>query len=189
VDDARRTDNVVQGLAEGARKIGSVVGTISAIAGQTNLLALNATIEAARAGEAGRGFAVVASEVKSLAQQTARATAEISAQVSGIQGATDEAVASIRAIMATIEQSNALAAAIANAMDEQRLATAEIARNVQDTAAGTLKVTDNIAGVSDGAHATEQAAGEVLEAAGDLSRRSEQLAVEVTSFLTGIRAA
>jgi methyl-accepting chemotaxis protein len=189
VDEARRTDKVVHGLAEGARKIGSVVGTITAIAGQTNLLALNATIEAARAGEAGRGFAVVASEVKNLAQQTARATAEISSQISEIQGATDEAVGSIQAITATIEQLNAIAARIADAMEQQRLATEEIARNVQDTAAGTAKVTDNIAGVSDGAHATDQAAGEVLDAAGELSRRSEQLTAEVTSFLTGIRAA
>jgi methyl-accepting chemotaxis protein len=189
VEDASRTDKVVQGLAEGARKIGSVVGTITAIAGQTNLLALNATIEAARAGEAGRGFAVVASEVKSLAQQTARATAEISIQIAEIQGATDDAVGSIRAITATIAQLSAIAANIAAAMEQQRHATDEIARNVQDTAAGTLKVTDNIAGVSQGAQATDRAAGELLDAASDLSRRSEQLTTEVTSFLTGIRAA
>ena len=96
--DANRTDGIVKTLAEGAQKIGDVVGLISTIAGQTNLLALNATIEAARAGDAGKGFAVVASEVKSLANQTAKATDDISQQIAQIQAATKEAVAAIEAI-------------------------------------------------------------------------------------------
>jgi methyl-accepting chemotaxis protein len=101
VTDARRTDSIVQALAEAARKIGDVIGLITSIAGQTNLLALNATIEAARAGEAGKGFAVVASEVKNLANQTARATEEIASQVTHMQSATREAVGAISAIVET----------------------------------------------------------------------------------------
>jgi methyl-accepting chemotaxis protein len=120
VEDTRRTDKVVQALAEGAQKIGDVVGLISSIAGQTNLLALNATIEAARAGDAGKGFAVVASEVKNLATQTAKATEEISRQIAQIQAATKEAVGSIQGIGARISEVSEIAAAIAAAVEKQR---------------------------------------------------------------------
>ena len=113
VKDAQRTNTIVSALAEGADKIGNVVGLITDIAGQTNLLALNATIEAARAGDAGKGFAVVASEVKSLASQTGRATEEIGAQITQIQAATKEAVAAIRGIAASIEEVSAIATSIA----------------------------------------------------------------------------
>ena len=188
-DDARRTDTVVRALADGARTIGEVVGLISNIAGQTNLLALNATIEAARAGDAGKGFAVVASEVKSLATQTAKATDQISQQISQIQAATAEAVAAIQGISSTIGEVNEIAAGIAAAVEEQGAATQEIARNVQRASSGTREVTTNIAGVSEGARSTGSAAGQVLGAAGELSRQSEQLSGEVRQFIAAVKAA
>ncbi len=148
MENARRTDTIVQALADGARQIEHVAELISSIAGQTNLLALNATIEAARAGEAGRGFAVVASEVKSLASQTAEATKEIGTRIAQIQGATKEAVEAIQGITATIEEVSAIAATIAASIEEQGTATAEIARNVTQTAQATHAVTTNIGGVA-----------------------------------------
>ena len=170
----------VRALAEGAQKIGDVVGLISNIAGQTNLLALNATIEAARAGEAGKGFAVVASEVKSLANQTARATEEIGAQIGQIQGATGEAVdGDPRRSPRRSRRSARSRPRIAAAVEEQGAATAEIARNVQQTAAATQEVTTNIAGVSRAATETGAAASQVLGAAGELSKQARRLSREV----------
>jgi methyl-accepting chemotaxis protein len=189
VADANRTDRVVRALAEGAQKIGDVVGLITNIAGQTNLLALNATIEAARAGDAGKGFAVVASEVKNLARQTARATEEIGQQITQIQTATREAVEAIDAIGRTIGEVNQVSAAIAAAVEQQGAATQEIARNVQQTASGTRVVTTNITGVSDGASSTGAAAGQVLGAAGELSRQAERLSGEVGRFIADVKAA
>src|SRR5207237_10444148 len=116
-EEARRTNAVVEGLASGTQKIGEVVTLIQSIASQTNLLALNATIEAARAGEHGRGFAVVASEVKALANQTAKATEEISAQIQDIQDATGEAVNAIQAIGGTIAEIDEISNEIAAAVD------------------------------------------------------------------------
>ena len=189
VSDAQRTDVIVRSLADAAEKIGQVIGLITNIASQTNLLALNATIEAARAGDAGKGFAVVASEVKSLANQTARATEEIGAQIAQIQGATKEAVGAIRDITATIGEVSTIATTIAAAVEEQGSATAEIARNVQQTAQAAQEVTSNISGVSDTAGETGDAAGRLLLAATDLSKQAELLSVEVDSFVTVIRAA
>ena len=189
VNDAKRTDQIVQGLADGAQRIGQVVDIITSIAGQTNLLALNATIEAARAGDAGKGFAVVASEVKGLANQTAKATEEIAGQIAQIQASTHEVVEAIRAISGTIEEVSGIATSIASAVEEQGAATAEIARNVQQTSASTQEVTSNIVGVSQGAQTTGAAAGEVLAAAGELSRQSERLTAEVNSFVANVRAA
>ena len=189
VTDVRRTDMVVRALAEGAQKIGDVVNLITNIASQTNLLALNATIEAARAGDAGKGFAVVASEVKNLAQQTAKATDEIGKQISQIQSATTEAVEAIRGISVVIEEIGMIATMIAAAVEEQGAATAEIARNVQQTAASTQTVTANITGVSQAASDTGMAAGQVLDAAGDLSRQAESLSGEVARFVADVRAA
>ena len=189
VSNAQRTDGIVRALAEGAERIGHVVGLIASIAGQTNLLALNATIEAARAGDAGKGFAVVASEVKSLASQTARATQEISGQIMQIQSATKEAVAAIYGITKTIEEVSSIALSIAAAVEEQGAATAEIARSVQQTARSAQNVTANIAGVSQAATETGAAAGQVLSAAADLSQQAEQLTIEVGSFITEVRAA
>jgi len=189
VTEAQRTDSIVRALAEGAEKIGQVVGLISDIASQTNLLALNATIEAARAGDAGKGFAVVASEVKNLATQTSKATGEIGTQIGQIQAATKEAVEAIRGIAATITEVSTIAASIASAVEEQGSATAEIARNVQETAHATQQVTTNISGVSQSANETGAAASQVLGAAGELSKHSEHLSGEVNTFIADVRAA
>ncbi|MEI9984892.1 MAG: methyl-accepting chemotaxis protein [Aliidongia sp.] len=158
VEETRRTDNTVRGLTETAGRIGEVVKLISNIAGQTNLLALNATIEAARAGEAGKGFAVVASEVKSLANQTAKATEEISAQIAAVQKVTQEAVDAIRSIGGTIGEVSEVATGIASAVEEQGAATQEITRNTQEAARRTREVSETVAGVTDGADATGAAA-------------------------------
>ena len=189
VTEARRADGIMLDLADCARRIGDVVGLITQIAGQTNLLALNATIEAARAGDAGKGFAVVASEVKSLAQQTGKATEEIGAQISQIQTATGQAVEAIKGIAATIEEVSTIATAIAGAVEEQGAATAEIAQHVQQTATSTLAVTANIAGVRQAANDTGTAAHQVLGAAGALSKQAEDLTREVNGFAAGVRAA
>jgi hypothetical protein len=189
VAEARRTDVIVQKLAQGADRIGQIVELIGQIAGQTNLLALNATIEAARAGEQGKGFAVVASEVKNLAQQTAKATGEIGDQVADIQSSVTEAVEAIRRIARTVEQVSAIATNIAGAVEEQGSATAEIARNVQQTAKSAQDVSVNIGGVSAAAAETATTAGTLLDAAGGLSRQAAQLSGEVGSFVAEVRAA
>src|SRR5262245_24433164 len=116
VNEAQTTNDEIAGLAQAAQKIGDVVKLIQDIAGQTNLLALNATIEAARAGESGKGFAVVASEVKSLAVQTAKATEEISAQISAVQSSTSGAVDAIGRIAGRMQEINRFATAVSSAM-------------------------------------------------------------------------
>jgi methyl-accepting chemotaxis protein len=189
VKDAQRTDEVVRALAEGARKIGDIVGLISSIAGQTNLLALNATIEAARAGDAGKGFAVVASEVKNLATQTAKATEDLSEQITRIQADTEEAVKSIKGIGLTINEISEIAVAISAAVEQQGAATQEIARGAQQAAAGTRDVAVNIDGVSQGASSTGSAASQVLGVAGEMLAQSGQLDGEVRGFLAGVKAA
>jgi methyl-accepting chemotaxis protein len=189
VDDAKRTDITVQALAAGAQKIGDVVTLIQDIAGQTNLLALNATIEAARAGDAGKGFAVVASEVKSLANQTAKATEEISGQIDQIREATSQAVTAIREIAETINSISEVSTAIAAAVEQQGAATQEIARNVQQAAAGTQDVTTNITSVKTASTATGDAASQVLGAAGELAIQAEHLTSEVNTFLIDVKAA
>jgi methyl-accepting chemotaxis protein len=189
VDEAKRTDATVQALASGAQKIGEVVSLINDIASQTNLLALNATIEAARAGEHGKGFAVVASEVKSLANQTAKATEEIGAQIVQIQETTKDAVAAIQGIGKTIADINAIAGSIAAAVEQQGSATQEIARNVQQAAQGTQEVSSNIVNVKQAATETGAASNQVLGAAGELARHSNELSKEVETFLASVRAA
>ncbi|MBT3237618.1 MAG: methyl-accepting chemotaxis protein [Rhodospirillaceae bacterium] len=189
VTETERTNNEVQGLAVAAQKIGEVVELISDIAEQTNLLALNATIEAARAGDAGKGFAVVASEVKNLANQTAKATEEISAQIGGIQGATQGAVDAIGGISGIIDEINEITSAIAAAVEEQGAATQEIARNVEQASAGTSEVTTNISGVNQAADDTGEAATEVLSAVNSLTEQSDMLSKQVSEFLRDIKAA
>jgi methyl-accepting chemotaxis protein len=189
VDQAARTDDTVQGLAKSAGRIGEVVGLINTIAAQTNLLALNATIEAARAGEAGRGFAVVASEVKSLASQTAKATDEISEQISDIQKVAGEAIDAIKGIGSIIGEVNEVATAIAAAVQEQGAATQEITRSTQYAAQGTKNVSENITGVKADADASAAAAENVKGASETLESQSQNLGHQVTDFLGKIRAA
>ena len=189
VGQARVTNDRVSQLSKAAGRIGDVVELINTIAGQTNLLALNATIEAARAGDAGRGFAVVASEVKALAEQTAKATGEISQQITGIQGATQESVNAIKEISGTIERLAEISSAIAAAVEEQGAATQEISRNVQQAARGTQQVSSNISDVQRGASDTGAASSQVLSAAQSLSGDSQRLKLEVGRFLDSVRAA
>jgi methyl-accepting chemotaxis protein len=189
VSSARETDNTVQGLAKTAAGIGEVVGLINSIAAQTNLLALNATIEAARAGEAGRGFAVVASEVKSLASQTAKATEEISEQITDIQKVANEAIEAIKGIGGIIGEVNEVATAIAAAVEEQGAATQEISRNTQSAAQGTRNVSENIAGVKADADAAATVAQNVKQASETLETQGLELSNQVTEFLRKIRAA
>jgi methyl-accepting chemotaxis protein len=189
VADAERTNATVGALSTGAEKIGEVVKLIHSIAAQTNLLALNATIEAARAGESGRGFAVVASEVKALANQTAKATEEISAQVAAMQASTGDAVVSIGGITETIAQMSEITVSLSTAIDQQGDATREIARNIQSVAAGSSEISAHIGGVSTAAAATGTAASDVLSNARELDNQSGMLRVAVDEFLTKVRAA
>ncbi|MGJ4931528.1 methyl-accepting chemotaxis protein [Bradyrhizobium sp. HKCCYLS2038] len=189
VDQAQNTNEQVHALSHAATRIGDVVELINTIAGQTNLLALNATIEAARAGDAGRGFAVVATEVKALAEQTARATGEISQQIGSIQATTRGSVLAIQEISTTIGRISEIATAIATAVEEQEAVTQEVSRNVHLAAQGTLQVASNIGDVQRGANETGSASSQVLLSARALSDQSIRLKSGVGTFLDSVRAA
>ncbi|MAY66272.1 MAG: chemotaxis protein [Rhodospirillaceae bacterium] len=189
VTEANHTDEQIQGLARAAQRIGEVVNLITDIAEQTNLLALNATIEAARAGDAGKGFAVVASEVKNLANQTAKATDEISQQIADIQAETQDAVRAIKSITSTISEMSEIASTIASAVEEQGAATSEIARNVEQASTGTQEVTTNIIEVTHSAGETGTAATQVTSVATSLNTQADHLKAQVEKFLEGVRAA
>jgi methyl-accepting chemotaxis protein len=189
VAETQQTDETVRGLAESAGRIGDVVRLISDIAAQTNLLALNATIEAARAGEAGKGFAVVASEVKSLANQTAKATEDIGTQIAQVRNVTQEAVRAIKQISGTIEEVNAVATMIASSVEQQGAAIHEIARNTQLTADRTRDAANSVNAVGEGAAATTESAVAVKGAAGSLGLQATRLREQVDGFMARIRAA
>ena len=187
-EEAGQTNTMVSSLAAAAGRIGEVVRLIDDIASQTNLLALNATIEAARAGEAGKGFAVVANEVKTLANQTAKATQEITAQIGSVQTETDRAVAAIRHIGETINRVDEATASIAGAVEEQNAAIHEITRSVQEAARGTREVSDHIGRVSDGARTSRSAADEVAGSSREMIGHNDELTREIASFLSEVRA-
>jgi methyl-accepting chemotaxis protein len=187
VRQAGNTSGTMKTLAAAANRIGEIVRLINDIASQTNLLALNATIEAARAGEAGKGFAVVASEVKSLANQTARATEDIKNQVNEIQTVAGQAVDAIASIDATIREIDEIGSAIASSVEHQGAATNEIARNVYQAAAGTAEVSSNISGVTAAVDEAAQCAHEVIQSAANLERRSEDLRHQVATLLDQMR--
>lgn len=182
-NEAANTNKLMCGLNEVSEKVSSVVTLISEIAAQTNLLALNATIEAARAGEAGKGFAVVAGEVKSLANQTAKATEEIAQQIRAMQSATSSAVDAVGRIGSIVHEVNDIAGSIAQAIDQQLQATREIAQNMQQAATSTHEVSANTGVVSEAAEATKQAAAEVLQMAGEFVIQSKNIKVQVNEFL------
>jgi methyl-accepting chemotaxis protein len=189
VEETQQTDETVRGLADSATRIGEVVSLISGIAAQTNLLALNATIEAARAGEAGKGFAVVASEVKSLANQTAKATEEIGIQITAVQRVTQDAVRAITRIRGTIDEVNTVATAIAASVEQQGTAVKEIARNTQLAAERTRDASAGVTAMTAETRATTGTAEAVKTAATSLGSQAVQLRGQVDQFMTRIRAA
>lgn len=188
-DHTATSNDRITSLAETSQTIGDVVGLISSIAEQTNLLALNATIEAARAGEAGRGFAIVANEVKSLANQTASATEQISGQVSSLQSSTADSVEAINAISKVMEEIGTSTGLIAAAVEEQKHATSEIVGSVAQAATGTASVADAMSQVSNSVVETDQSAAQVLSASTDVTEQSAQLRDTVGEFLDAVAKA
>ncbi len=185
---ADQANQTIQRLSESADKVSEVVSLISDIAAQTNLLALNATIESARAGEAGKGFAVVASEVKTLANETAKATEEISRHIQEMLDTTNSAVSAIASIQASITEVNSVSLSINAAIEEQTSSTREIARNTREAAVGARSVSDSIEEVSRSAEITKNVSEQVVQASADLGRQATTLQGQVNDFLAHIRA-
>jgi len=187
VKQVENTNTQVLELSNAAGRIGNVVKLITDIAAQTNLLALNATIEAARAGAAGKGFAVVAQEVKALAAQTAKATYEIDAQISGMQAITENSVRAIKGVSDTINWISQISSSIATAMEEQGTATREIAHKTERASKGTADVATNISEVSRAANETGSGSVQVLSSARSLVSESDRLKREVKNFVSMVR--
>ncbi len=188
VQDAEKTNSIVDTLNSATGRIDEVVKLINGIAGQTNLLALNATIEAARAGDAGKGFSVVASEVKNLAGQTAKATDEIQRHIAQVQSTTSDVVAAIREIVLTIQQLDEIASVVAAAVEQQGAATQEIARNVSEAASSTGEALGRITTVTEAAVLAGKSAGVVQQATHMMAQNTDMLSDEVQRFLSQIRA-
>jgi methyl-accepting chemotaxis protein len=188
VNEAQGTNQEIQALAQSAQKIGDVVKLIRDIAGQTNLLALNATIEAARAGEAGRGFAVVAAEVKSLAVQTAKATEDITGQITALQTSATGAVDAIERITGRMQEISSYTSAVAASVEQQNSATGQIAENVSGAAKGTTMVAGALSEVSQAATQTSASAATVLDTAKSVERTIGNLRGEVETFLKTVAA-
>ena len=184
---ARQADSTIGALSHSASEVGQIVELIRTIAQRTNLLALNASIEAARGGEAGRGFAVVASEVKELANQTARATEQVSEQIRAMQSTTDASVAVLRTIAAQIEELETTAIAIASAVDQQSVAGHDLARSIDLAARGTERVAVHVETVRDLSLSTGAAAAQVLDSATSLEHQAATLRGEVQAFLSRVR--
>lgn len=189
VSIAERTDRTVGELGTAASEIGNIVALIQNIASQTNLLALNATIEAARAGEAGKGFAVVAGEVKALANQTAKATDEIAAQISHIRTTSDAAAEAIREIAASIGQIQETSTTVASAVEEQSAVTMEISRNASEAATGTGSVSQAVGMVRSAADSTNTEARAISDAAVELAGKADGLRDQVNDFIAKIKGA
>lgn len=186
---AHATSEKMASLDGAAQKIGEVVNLIQDIAEQTNLLALNATIEAARAGESGKGFSVVASEVKTLANQTANATQEISQQITDIQNSSKEAVSAIEEIVETMQQADSFTSEIVHAVDEQSSATVEISRSAQQAVSGTQNVASDMDNLKSSVAETNQSAAQVLSASHSLSQEAVNLRTTISDFLNKVKAA
>ncbi len=182
------TDKDIQCLMDAAQRIGEVVGLINAIASQTNLLALNATIEAARAGAAGKGFAVVANEVKNLANQTAKATAEIGGQIASMRSATEAAVSAIRGIGTTIRDLSNGFTIISESTEQQSAAISEISRSIHSVSQGIGQVAQTIGAIAERSETATEAAGQVLIAAGALAEQTVRMNDRIDSFVDRVGA-
>jgi len=188
-EKASQANGVLGQLTEGAEKIGGIIELINGIAGQINLLALNATIESARAGEAGKGFAVVASEVKNLANQTTKATVDITEYINATREAIHQTTNSVKEISNVVQRVDEIATAIAAAMEEQTAATREISNSIQKTAQNTALVSGAVSDMSQAAQQTGKAAKEMKQSSSDLTQQSGVLHREIDNFISEIKNA